>query len=360
MPKSIKVGIAGLGAIASSVHIPALSSIGKAELVAACDTDSTTRRRQQHRWRIPSVYEHYEEMYRKSDLDAVFVCLPTTHHYHAVRNALKEDIHVFCEKPMGVSSDEAYELTTIAKDRGLVLMVGYMKRFIRNYQKAAQIVRKGKLGRTLQVHGTLLNLGPYAGWSPKSDWFLDERAGGALYDNGSHLLDLITYMTADRICEVYGTCVSTYCMEGIKDNVAGIFLTEGEILGTLNVGWRAAPMSEFVAFFGTAGLLIVDQYEVNLRYGSYGPLDAALDKMAIIKHLRSAGKIVRTQLSRAGPLRTPEAEYLRQDCAFVEAVLCKEDSPVSGEDALRTLEALEAFKESFRERKPVKVRKHQL
>jgi predicted dehydrogenase len=62
------------------------------------------------KWNIPEVFEDYNKMYDDADLDAVFICLPNFLHYNAAKSALEHDMHVFCEKPMGLSADEAYEL----------------------------------------------------------------------------------------------------------------------------------------------------------------------------------------------------------------------------------------------------------
>ena len=113
----IKIGIVGLGTIAKNMHIPVLSTFENVEIKAAAEVDVKSGEEITKKWNISKLYGNYNEMYDDTDLDAVFVCLPNFLHYEAVKSALEYDLHVFCEKPMGLSADDAYELIKIAKKK---------------------------------------------------------------------------------------------------------------------------------------------------------------------------------------------------------------------------------------------------
>jgi predicted dehydrogenase len=353
----ISIGIVGLGAIAKNMHVPVLSTFDDAEIKAAVEVDIKRGKQLAKKWNIPEVYEDYTKMYDNSDLDAVFVCLPNFLHYEAVKSALEHNLHVFCEKPMGLRADEAYELVKMAEKKNLVLAVGYNRRLINNYEEAAEIVKSLRLGNVLQAHGILVNDGPYAGWIPSSDWFFKDKYG-VLYDSGPHLIDVIMHILSDKITEVSARGINTMYGLDVFDNIAGVFKTEKEVVGTFNVGWKIAGNYDSIQVHGTGGSLFVNPLEVEVRHGSYGPLERVAD------HIKSAKKIIGTligtQTSRKSGDKLPDETYIREDRAFVDAVLNGDEPLVSGEDGLRVLEVLEAIEKSIDKAGVVKVKMHEL
>jgi predicted dehydrogenase len=331
----VDVGIVGLGTIAKRLHIPALSSFGDVRIKAVAEVDIKRGKKTAGKWNIPEIYEDYNEMYEKAGLDCVFVCLPNFLHYDAIGSALAHDIHVFCEKPMGLRSDNAFELVTIARKKSLVLAVGYNKRLEANFEKSVEITKSLRLGDILQAHAILVGSGPYAGWIPSSDWFFSDRYG-VLYDLGSHLIDLIIYILSDRITEVSAVGVSTMYGVNVYDNIAGTFKTEKGTIGTLNVGWKVAAEYSAIQVYGTAGSLFASPFEIEVRHGSHGALENA------IYHLKCAKKFLKMRPSEKG-LTT----VVREDRAFIDSVHGNAKPLVSGEDGLRVLEVLDAIAEAL-------------
>ena len=347
----ISIGIVGLGAIAKNMHVPILSTFEDAEIKAAAEVDVERRKKIAKKWDIPEVYDDYSKMYENADLDAVFVCLPNFLHYDAVKSAMEHNLHVFCEKPMGLRTDEGYELVKMAKKKTLVFAVGYNRRLEKNYEEASKIVKSLRLGNVLQAHGILVNPGPYASWIPNSDWFFKDKYG-VLYDSGPHLMDIMMHILSDQITEVSASGISTMHGLNVFDNIAGVFKTEKGVVGTFNVGWKMAAGYDSIQVHGTGGSVFANPLEVEVRYGSYGSLEKVAD------HIKLAKKIIGTQMSRMSGDKRPNETYFREDRAFVDVVLDGSEPLVSGEEGLRVLEVLEAIKESVDEDKLIKIRKH--
>ena len=349
----INVGIVGLGTVAKEVHIPVLSTFRDVNIKSIAEVDVKRGRKTAKKWRISKVYDDYNKMYEDAELDAVFICLPNILHYDAVKSALEHDLHVFCEKPMGLNANEALELVKMARAKDLVLAVGYNRRLEKNYEYAAKIVNSFRLGRILQMHGVLVNPGPYASWIPSSDWFFRDKYA-VLYDSGSHLVDLIMYVLSDEIVEVSAAGTSTMNGLDVLDNIACVFKTEKGILGTFNAGWKIAANYSSIQVHGTGGSIFADPLEVEVRYGSYGSLER------VVHHVTSARKIIGSQVKRIGERKRPSETYFKEDRAFIDAVLGKGKPLVSGKEALRVLEVLGAVKESLEKKIGVKVEKHEL
>jgi len=346
--KKINVGIVGLGTISKNVHIPILSTFEDVEIKAATEVDVKRGEETARKWKISKIYEDYDEMYSNYDLDAVFICTPSFLHYDAAKKALEHGIHVFCEKPMGLGSDDAFKLVNMARKKNLVLAVGYNKRLEKKYEEAGKIVKSLRLGNILQAHGVLVNAGPYASWIPSSDWFLNDKYG-VLYDSTPHLVDLIMHILSDQIIDVLARGIST--VHGLKvfDNIAGVFKTEKGVIGSFNVGWKIAAGYDSIQIHGTGGSVFANASEVEVRYGSYGPLES------VAHHIKSAKKIIVAQIGRMSGDKRPSETYFRGDRAFIDAVLNGRDPLASGEDGLRVLRVLDAIKKSLDEERVVKV-----
>lgn len=335
--KKINIGIAGLGAI-SRVHIPILQSFNDVAVKAASEVDTNVLRTTGNKYGIAGLYTDYNKMYEDAVLDAVFVCLPNSLHYEAAKNALENNLHVFCEKPVGTSTKHAKDLVQTARKRNLILSAGYNRRLGANYQQAAGIVRGGTLGKILHVHAVLVNPGPYIAWRPSTNWLISGK-DGVLYDTGCHLFDLIMYVLNDRIVEISSEPMITTGMDVI-DNIAGIFKTEKGIVGTFSVGWRTAIIRDFIEIYGTGGSLFASPFEMDTFYGTCGPLDMISSKLCNIK------RIIGILISRMGKDNVDET-YIREDRAFIDAIIHNKSPSVSGEDAIRVLEVLEMIKGSI-------------
>jgi UDP-N-acetylglucosamine 3-dehydrogenase len=349
----LRIGVVGLGSIAKLVHIPTLAGFQDVEIIAAAEKDESTGEAIAKKWNIPKIYTSYNEMYEDSNPDAVFICLPNFLHVPAISEALIHGIHVFCEKPMGLSSEDAQELVISAKNNDCILAVGYNRRLSKNFKDAKGIVDSSRLGSILQTRCVFLNSGPYAGWIPNSDWFFNDKFG-VLYDSGSHLIDLFRYILSDNILEVFASGLCS--MEGfnVYDNISGSFITENSSLGTFNLGWKAAVNINSIEVHGTGGSVIVNSQELQELHGAYGEYERMIYNSNSIKN------IFTSQLNQVKRRSRINNTYFEEDRAFIDAIRGNSTSIVSGEEGLRVLEVLDAIRSSIEQKKPVKVTYHKI
>ncbi len=94
-----------------------------------------------------------------SDVDAVVIATPIRTHYSLAKAALMAGKHVLVEKPLTANSIEAEELTQMAEDRGLTLMVGHTFEYNAAIRRLREIVMSGELGDIYYVDAARLNLG---------------------------------------------------------------------------------------------------------------------------------------------------------------------------------------------------------
>lgn len=96
-------------------------------------------------------YENYEDLLADKNVDAV--CIATPDHWHAKQtiDALKAGKHVYCEKPMTHSIDEALEVVKTWKASGKVMQVGVQSTSLLTWDKAREAIQEGLIGKVLQL-----------------------------------------------------------------------------------------------------------------------------------------------------------------------------------------------------------------
>jgi predicted dehydrogenase len=123
------MGYVGCGFMAQKVHLPNLLSIPECELVALAEVRRELGRKVARRLNIPRLYADHRELAADPEIDAVAVSAGFSLQGDIARDLLLAGKHVFMEKPMAVSVEQAREIVDAAESAGVTLMVGYMKRY---------------------------------------------------------------------------------------------------------------------------------------------------------------------------------------------------------------------------------------
>ena len=153
----LRIGLIGCGSIAES-HLGALLAMqeeANIEIVAVCDVyERRARRFQDWAWRAggrPVVETHYERILERSDVDYVTIATPEHWHAQLALEALDAGLHVYCEKPMTHTVDEAFAVMDKAESTGRKLQVGVQGMSDDSYASAHEAIRAGKLGPVVEA-----------------------------------------------------------------------------------------------------------------------------------------------------------------------------------------------------------------
>lgn len=184
----MKLGVIGCGKQAPK-HVDALTKCGiNAQLVFA-DVDGERARKlaEQYgaRWSNDPC-----SVIRDADLDAVDICTPTSTHYDLICAALDAGKHVFCEKPLCETREQAADLVRRRELAGTVGMVGYVYRFAEPFQHLYRLLAPAAEGtRVLGTpHLGLFRIGGRGSHQPWKHRAAD--GGGARNEMLVHMLDL--------------------------------------------------------------------------------------------------------------------------------------------------------------------------
>ncbi len=112
--------------------------------------------------------------------------------------ALEREKHIYCEKPLTLNLKEAEEVLKAAEKSHIVHQMTFEYRFIPAIMRAKQLIEEGLLGDVFSFRGSYLHSG-YIDPSRPMSWRMDKKkaGGGALFDLGSHVLDLVRYLLGE-------------------------------------------------------------------------------------------------------------------------------------------------------------------
>jgi predicted dehydrogenase len=189
--RKLRVGIIGAGAFARACHLPGLASHPRAEVVMLCGRDAVRTEALALEFGIRSVTLDPAELCASKEIDAVTICTPNNMHGRHALLAFAHGKHVFCEKPLALTVDEATAMVAAAKKCNVVHQVGFTFRHLLGVQELRRRVKKGDIGEPLVLRVQHQYFDGVAGgddirWQHR----VEDAGGGVLRDSGSHLFDL--------------------------------------------------------------------------------------------------------------------------------------------------------------------------
>jgi predicted dehydrogenase len=200
----LRVGLVGAGLIAG-VHANAYATIPGVRVVAVVDPVAVKAERLAERVgaRVVSDVAALVDL----GVDVVDVCTPPSAHADAAVEALESGLHVFCEKPIARTLDDARRITKASGTAPGLLAVGHVSRYETDHVTAKALVDQGRIG-TLRVarHSTTSSL---PGWS-EAGWLVDlDTSGGPLVDQAVHSFDYFGWLTGSRAVRVHAVAADT-------------------------------------------------------------------------------------------------------------------------------------------------------
>lgn len=345
--KVLRVGVLGCGPISQAAHFESCTKAENAELYAICDSADDLRDRMAAMWAPRVAYADYQQMLDDENVDAVIIATADAFHVPLSLMALRAGKHVLCEKPLGISVEEAEEIAQVARSSGRVFQVAHMKRFDGGIQAARDFIQ-GEMGALVAYKGwygdnshryTVTNavqpkiIGSAAKRKPSVDPKADLQQYYMLA-HGSHLIDTASFLGGE-ITDVEARFIRR---GGVHCWFMDIAFANGA-LGhlDLSVGVRM-DWHEGFQIYGENGSVLGKTYNPWLFKSS--DVD--------IFHEESA--------TWSRPLAADGHFYRRQVEAFAETILNNGViTGTSADDGLYIVKAMAAVQESVRTGKSVRI-----
>ncbi len=309
----IRIGIIGVGGI-SHGHIQRLLDSPDAEIVGLVDTDP--ERLKAAKEKFPAIsglptYSDYKDLIKAGGLDAVQLNTPHTLHFEEIVDSLDAGLHVLSEKPMVCSTAHAKAVIAKAREKNKVVQISYQRHFQPQYRYIKSVVESGKLGEV-----TFIAALQCQAWKKitAGKWrqVPELSGGGQLNDSGSHLLDMILWLsglTAESVHAYVDNCGTP-----VDINSAVTMRFTNGAQGTISVvGDSVCGWYEDFTIWGTKGAIFYRN-----------------------------GKII--ECSEAGEMTEPTdlPPAGNPDQGFCDAILGRDKNWVPAECGLRVIELTEA------------------
>lgn len=191
--KKIRLGVIGTGLAWERLHYPAIQELGdKYEIVALCNR--TRKDAEEFAKKInldlKNVYEDYNEMLKRNDLDAVDILVPIEMNYIVSEACAKAGKNFICEKPLAPDMNQAAKYLKLSETYKVKIMIAENYRYNEENNKIKEIVKSGKIGDIVYFIRNNINCFPcemtkdtYAG----TEWRQHPRfPGGAFLDASVH------------------------------------------------------------------------------------------------------------------------------------------------------------------------------
>ncbi|MBM7691265.1 putative dehydrogenase [Peribacillus deserti] len=334
----LRIGIIGAGGIAQSRHIPTLLKLNEQVIIEAVyDVNQAAAAAAAGRFNIPKIMNSHQELF--AEVDAVVICTPNKFHSEIAIAALQAGVHVLCEKPMALTSQESEAMIQASKSSGKVLSIGFHYRFMKESIAAKKAVEAGDIGNPLVVRVKALRRRKVPGWGVFTN--KDLQGGGSLIDYGCHLLDLSLWLIGNPApTEVTGTTYNALSKVPGQVNQWGTFNHD-----TFNVDDH---VTGYIKFENGTSLLLETSWSNNIKEdvieevsisGDMGGLEVFPFSLNYAKH----GMLFN---SEAAWLPGEEDPSLPQAQNFIDACLGRAEQIVKPEEALQVTQIIEAIYES--------------
>jgi predicted dehydrogenase len=203
--KQIGIGVIGYGGVAR-VHGLAYRSIpfhyglpaSTVNLVGIADVNARAAEAAANELKCSLWTTDYHELLRRQDVNVVDICVPNVLHEEIILAAATAGKHIFCEKPLAMNVEQGKRIVAAVEKAGVKHQLNFNFRFYPAISRARQLIDNGFLGRVFSFRGCFYR-SSYINPDKPLSWRLSkEIAGsGALFDLGSHILDLIYYLLGD-------------------------------------------------------------------------------------------------------------------------------------------------------------------
>jgi myo-inositol 2-dehydrogenase/D-chiro-inositol 1-dehydrogenase len=203
-----------------------------------------------------TVHENAQEIISDKNIDAVIISSPTPTHFSLIKKCLENNKHVFCEKPISFSEEEVIEIIDLMAIKKTFVQVGLNRRFDEDFILLKEKIKEGLIGKTQMIHIT-----NHDSTIPRFKFL--KSSGGMLFDLCIHDFDMVTFITGEKIKEIYvnGSVFIEPRLKDVNDidnAIITLELTNG-VLCTIDSSRQTHfGYDQRIEVFGSKGMISID------------------------------------------------------------------------------------------------------
>jgi predicted dehydrogenase len=328
----VRIGQVGVGYWGKNL-LRNFSRLPSAEVVSACDQRDAILESVAAGYPGMQTTNDFDELLQDDSIEAIVVATRTPTHAELAEKALLAGKHVFVEKPLAQSVEDARRLVELSEERGLVLMVGHLLIYHPAFRYVDALIESGDLGDVYYLYSTRVNLG------------VIRQKENALESLAPHDLAVSLRFIKRRPVAV-AAHGQAYLQPGVEDVAfATVFFEDGRI-AHLHTSWLDPHKIRKVTVVGSRRMAVIDDMQAVEKVRLY-------DKGVEIATTReSYANYAESMSIRVGDIHIPKIdmqEPLRVECAhFVDCIRRDLTPETDGRDGLAVVSMMDAMQQSLR------------
>lgn len=277
----LNIGILGAGGIAALSHLPEIAEVDGMRATHLCGRRESRLRLLCERFAVPRYSTNWTEFLADDELDAVIVALPHPLHADAGLAVLERGLHLFMQKPLCTSLEEANQLV-LASEAHPEQVVYCRPSFDQTVYEMRRQLAAGAVGKVSGALARYSHGGPEIYYAEVADafeeprveddlWFFDAETsgGGALIDMGVYSIANLVALLG-KVDFVTARMTTVDKPTALEDTATLILEFANGALGTAETGWCDPARSSFLRVHGAAGKLVLRGDDIDLiRPSSY-------------------------------------------------------------------------------------------
>jgi predicted dehydrogenase len=202
-----------------------------------------------------AYYDDYEKILTDSTIQGVVINAPTVMHPDLIIRAAKAGKHLFTEKVLSITAEDARAIRAAVLEAGIVFSISFPHRFASSMMFAKCMAQEGLLGDLTYARVRNVHNGSLAGWLPESFYVEKDCGGGAMIDLGAHPIYLLEWILgkAQNVTSSFTKVTG----KAVEDNAVCVFEFEGGAIGIAETGFVSMYTPITLEISGTKGSLIV-------------------------------------------------------------------------------------------------------
>ena len=325
----VRTGVVGLGYWGPNL-IRNLNELDSADLRWICDLDEARLRSIGRRYPAVRASMSFDDLLSDSSLEAIAIATPVSTHYPLALKSLQAGKHVFIEKPLAASSEEADELMSVAEERGLTLMPGHTFLYSPPVNMIRDLIQSGELGDIYFISTSRVNLG------------LHQSDVSVAWDLGPHDFSILRYWLDESPAHV--SAMSRSCVFPRIPDVAFINLEyESGAIAHVELSWLAPSKLRRTTVVGSQKMVVYDDVSTEpVRVFDSGVMMDDPQSFGEFQLSYRTGDIVSPTVHAAEPLQLEMADF----CQSIRAGTTPRSSALVGAAVVRMIEAVDCSLEN--------------
>ncbi|MEM3029258.1 MAG: Gfo/Idh/MocA family oxidoreductase [Thermoproteota archaeon] len=337
-----RVGVIGVGGVGKT-HLKTLKKIDVAETIAVADIAADLAKSVATEYGL-KWYTDYCEMIQKEGLDVVSICLPHFLHCKAVCEAARMGVNILLEKPIAISIGEADLMISESKKNKIKFGVVFQNRYRKTFSRLKKMVEDNKLGtlmRALLQYNTFRNKSYYRSAEWRGKWATE--GGGVLINQGIHFIDIFQWIIDKRPKMIFGVLDTLAHDIEVEDIATATILFEGGVQAAIQMSTIDHPSISRMEIRGERGYAEVDENTLKIFYNS----------PSVKGEFKGAWETPSIEWEALGAEEKWDEFHEAVYRDFFESIAQDREPFVSGEEARKSLEIVNAFIASWYLKRPI-------